>query len=61
LDGDDKTKIYSQRWPASEGILTERPRLSLGKRDGRDLDQHLFLFEKRKEVLVGRCSCRFSG
>jgi len=52
---------YSQRWPASEGILTERSRLSLENRDGRDLGQHLFLFERREELLVGRWSCRFSG
>jgi hypothetical protein len=61
LDGGDESTVYSQRWPASEGILTERSRLSLGKRDGRDLDQHLFLFERREELLGGRWSCWFSG
>jgi hypothetical protein len=61
LNREDERKVYSQRWPASEGILTERSRLSLGMRDGRDLDQHLFLFERCEELMVGRWSCRFSS
>jgi hypothetical protein len=58
---DGKNAGYSQRWPASEGILTEGSRLSLEKKDGRDLNQYLFLFERLEELFRGRWSCQISG